>query len=85
MKHVFGVNHYPQNSRLVPPQDGHNTTGDVDPSVHGYGPVPLSLVGTPNPLDARMRAATQAPGAEFPFQLDMNGGDMIGFGEYLRF
>ncbi|TRM60387.1 aryl-alcohol-oxidase from pleurotus Eryingii [Schizophyllum amplum] len=67
-------------SRLVPPADGHDTTGEVDPSVHGNGPVQVSLPGFPTELDNRVVASAQALGGRFRYNKDFNAGDMLGFG-----
>ncbi|KAI9435482.1 aryl-alcohol-oxidase from pleurotus Eryingii [Lactarius indigo] len=64
---------------LVPPPDGHNTTGEVDPIVHGSnGPVKISVQDT-TALDSRIfNTTTQL--AEFPFNEDMNSGNPLGIG-----
>ncbi|THU90637.1 aryl-alcohol-oxidase from pleurotus Eryingii [Dendrothele bispora CBS 962.96] len=69
---------------LTPPADGHNTTGQLDPSVHGHH----GLLGTSAPgfsqtnFDFRVIGTTQADGfsEEFPFRLDMNSGENLGIG-----
>ncbi|KAI9061587.1 GMC oxidoreductase [Trametes sanguinea] len=65
---------------LSPPADGHNTTGQVNPSVHGHtGPLLTSLPGNASVLDSRVIETTsQLP--EFPFNLDMNSGNPLGVG-----
>ena len=73
-----------QNSRLVPPADGHNTTGQVDPAAHGNGELPVSLPGFPLDLDGRVNATTTAPGSNFPFNLDANSGDTIGISKPMK-
>jgi len=61
------------------PVDHHNTTGQFDPSVHGFhGPLKISL-GTTSPLDSKFLSTTEELG-EFPFVLDMNSGYPIGMG-----
>ncbi|KAF8259334.1 alcohol oxidase [Lactarius quietus] len=64
---------------LVPPSDGHNTTGEINPAIHGSnGPVEISVqYGTS--LDSRVFNTTMQL-AEFPFNEDMNSGDPIGIG-----
>jgi len=72
-----------QNEKLVAPADYHNTSGQFTPSVHGYhGAVDVSLPGFPTPLDKRVIASTQET-AEFPFNQDMNSGDVLGIGAYI--
>ncbi|KAH8987304.1 aryl-alcohol-oxidase from pleurotus Eryingii [Lactarius akahatsu] len=64
---------------LVPPPDGHDTTGEIDPSIHGSnGPVKISLHDK-TALDSRIFKATSQL-AEFPFNKDMNSGNPLGFG-----
>ncbi|KAL0064294.1 hypothetical protein AAF712_008738 [Marasmius tenuissimus] len=64
-------------SRLTPPQDGHNTTGQVIPEAHGNGEVLLSLPGLPTDLDPIVTDSAKALGK---YNQDFNAGDMIGFG-----
>ncbi|KAI0040462.1 GMC oxidoreductase [Auriscalpium vulgare] len=65
--------------QLLPPPDGHNTAGQIDPSVHGRaGPLGV-VVGSSLPIDDMVINVTkQLP--EFPFNLDMNSGKPIGLG-----
>jgi hypothetical protein len=73
-----------QNEKLVAPADHHNTSGQFTPSVHGFhGAVDVSLPGFPNPLDKRVIASTQED-VEFPFNQDMNSGDVLGVGAYIH-
>ncbi|KAI0357960.1 alcohol oxidase [Trametes cingulata] len=66
---------------LVPPTDGHNTSGEIDPSVHGTsGPLNISLSGAPLPSDPRIQATTAQLSDEFPFNEDMNSGKPLGIG-----
>ncbi|KUI55834.1 Pyranose dehydrogenase [Cytospora mali] len=67
--------YYLKNSRLVPSADGHNTTGQTDPSAHGYGPIEVSVSGYPYDLDDRIVAASKALGT---FSLDLNAGEALG-------
>ncbi|KAI0040461.1 GMC oxidoreductase [Auriscalpium vulgare] len=65
--------------RIVPPADGHNTTGEIDESVHGHkGPLGISVVNT-LPTSEMIVQATQQLG-EFHFNLDFNSGNTIGIG-----
>ncbi|KAI9459890.1 aryl-alcohol-oxidase from pleurotus Eryingii [Lactarius psammicola] len=53
---------------LVPPPDGHDTRGEVNPEFHGSnGPVKISVFNT-------------TLLAEFPFNQDMNSGNPLGIG-----
>lgn len=64
---------------LVSPPDGHDTTGEINPAIHGTsGPVKISVQDT-TPLDPRIfNTTTQL--AEFPFNQDMNSGNPLGIG-----
>ncbi|KAK1232185.1 hypothetical protein PQX77_004697 [Marasmius sp. AFHP31] len=64
-------------SRLTPPQDGHDTTGQVIPAAHGNGEVLTSLPGFPTDLDPIVTDTAEALGK---YNRDFNAGDMIGFG-----
>lgn len=71
-----------QLEKLVPPQDKHDTTGQIDPSVHGTsGPLQISLGGYPLPADDAIMKTTQQLSSEFPFNKDMNSGNPLGVGE----
>ncbi|KAL0959581.1 hypothetical protein HGRIS_011291 [Hohenbuehelia grisea] len=69
-----------KNERMVPPADGHDTTGQYDPAAHGKrGNVLTSLPGWPTEIDNKvLNATTQIPG--YPYNEDMNSGDQIGIG-----
>ncbi|KAK1232186.1 hypothetical protein PQX77_004698 [Marasmius sp. AFHP31] len=64
-------------SRLTPPQDGHDTTGQVIPAAHDNGEVLTSLPGFPTDLDPIVTDTAKALGK---YNRDFNAGDMIGFG-----
>ncbi|EIW53711.1 alcohol oxidase [Trametes versicolor FP-101664 SS1] len=66
---------------LVPPVDGHDTSGEILPNIHGTsGPLKISLPGVPLPSDPRVIQATQELRSEFPFNVDMSSGDPLGIG-----
>ena len=68
-----------QNEKLVAPADNHNTMGQFTPSVHGFNSsVQVSFPGLPIPLNERVIATRQEMAAEFPFNWDMNNGDVLG-------
>lgn len=71
-----------KHEKFVPPVDGHNTTGQFIPSLHGFhGVTSVSLPGGNYSIDQRVIAATkQLP--EWPFNEDMSGGDhsLLGIG-----
>ena len=65
------------------PADGHNTTGQFDPSLHGTsGPLFTSLPGFPAGTDHQILNATSQL-SEFPFKLDANGGKPLGISRLL--
>ncbi|KAK7688490.1 hypothetical protein QCA50_008028 [Cerrena zonata] len=62
------------------PVDGHNITGQFDPSVHGFdGFIGVSVPNAPRAIDGRIIQTTQEL-EEFPFKLDMNSGEHLGVG-----
>lgn len=66
--------------KVVAPADGHNTTGQIDPAVHGHtGPLQISIQEFPSPVDKQTIETTKEL-SEFPFVLDMNAGYPIGIG-----
>lgn len=68
--------------KLVPPTDGHDTRGQVDPSVHGTrGPLAISISGHPLEMDPRVTRAAKELGGDFRPILDMNSGKPIGTSE----
>lgn len=69
-----------QNSRLVPPADNHSTVGEVNPADHGFGPLEISLPGFTTEIDSRV-LNTSKTSSEFPFNLDLNGGNAVGVGK----
>ncbi|KAF9489097.1 aryl-alcohol oxidase-like protein [Pleurotus eryngii] len=67
-----------KNEHHVPPNDGHNETGQFTPSLHGYeGPLFTSLPGFLTEIDDRVLATTQEL-AEFSFNEDFNSGNPLG-------
>ncbi|KAF8960730.1 hypothetical protein BDZ97DRAFT_1920807 [Flammula alnicola] len=63
--------------------DGHNTTGEFIPSLHGFnGEVSVSLPGNNQTIDARILATTEQLSSEFPFNEDLSGGShsILGLG-----
>ncbi|KAJ6480398.1 aryl-alcohol oxidase [Mycena sanguinolenta] len=69
------------NEKFVASADGHNTTGQYDPTLHSTtGMVSISLPGYPHPFDSRIVETTQELSEDWPFNLDMNSGSMLGIG-----
>ncbi|TFK24009.1 pyranose dehydrogenase [Coprinopsis marcescibilis] len=65
--------------RLVSPADGHNTKGQVDPSVHGTsGNLKISLPGWPLEIGKRVEDTARELGGDFKPILDMNSGKPLG-------
>ncbi|KIK61550.1 hypothetical protein GYMLUDRAFT_224388 [Collybiopsis luxurians FD-317 M1] len=74
-----------KNERWTPPADGHNTTGQFNPSIHSTtGINPVSLAGFPLPIDPLGLQAAQELGGIFAFNLDYNSGNPLGisWGQY---
>ncbi|KAG7098408.1 hypothetical protein E1B28_000366 [Marasmius oreades] len=72
-----------KNERFTPPFDGHNTTGEFDPSVHSFdGMNSVTLSGLRHQLDTQVIQASKAVGndSDFRFVLDMNSGNHLGIG-----
>ncbi|KAK0463271.1 aryl-alcohol-oxidase from pleurotus Eryingii [Desarmillaria tabescens] len=68
-----------KNERHVPPNDGHNETGQYIPSIHGTnGPLETSLYGYAADIDNRVIATTSELSEEFPWNPDYNSGNMLG-------
>ncbi|KAF9265032.1 alcohol oxidase, partial [Marasmius fiardii PR-910] len=68
-----------KNERWTPPADGHDTTGQYNPSVHSTtGVNGVSLPGWPRPIDDSVIQASQQLGNEFAFNLDHNSGNELG-------
>lgn len=73
--------YYLRTSTLVPPSDGHNTTGQVVPEVHGHdGPVQVSLPGHETELDQRVVDSAFILGGRFTYNEDFNAGKSVGLG-----
>ncbi|KAG7446883.1 aryl-alcohol-oxidase from pleurotus Eryingii [Guyanagaster necrorhizus] len=73
--------YYLRTSTLVPPSDGHNTTGEIEPEAHGQeGPVKVSLAGYRTELDQRVADSASILGGRFAYNEDFNTGKSIGLG-----
>ncbi|EKM52971.1 uncharacterized protein PHACADRAFT_99375 [Phanerochaete carnosa HHB-10118-sp] len=64
--------------RLVPPVDGRDIHGFVEASVHGEGPVAVSVPGQPTPLDKLVFGAAEELGRTWSFNTDFNAGTFLG-------
>ncbi|KAF5337359.1 hypothetical protein D9611_002938 [Ephemerocybe angulata] len=68
-----------RHEKIVPPADGHNTTGQYTPSLHGTnGVLPKSLPGYSVATDSRIIATTRELSSEFPFNQDITSGNVLG-------
>jgi choline dehydrogenase-like flavoprotein len=73
--------YFKKNERFVQPADHHNTTGQFNPSVHGFNGVNfVSLQGYSTSIDQKVITATQQLGGDFNFVLDYNSGQPLGLG-----
>ncbi|PBK74128.1 aryl-alcohol oxidase-like protein [Armillaria solidipes] len=73
-----------KSSRLANPADSHDTTCQEDPSVHGNGPVQVSVGGFPTDLDERVVDTSKKLGGRFPYTVDLNAGHSVGFPGYMQ-
>ncbi len=69
-----------QSSTLVPPADNHDTSGEVDPSAHGNGPIEVSLSGFPLEVDDIVVNSSKILGGRYAYNEDLNAGCTVGFG-----
>lgn len=70
-----------QSFRLVPPADNHDTTNEINPSLHGTsGPLEVSVPGHPTQLDKRVEGAAHELGGRFGWKVDLNDGICLGVG-----
>ncbi|KAF8918132.1 aryl-alcohol oxidase [Mucidula mucida] len=68
-----------KSNTLVAPADGHDTTGQVDPAVHGTnGNVLTSVPGFPTELDPLVVNASLELGGRYSYTVDINGGVVLG-------
>ncbi|KAH0584161.1 Choline dehydrogenase [Termitomyces sp. J132] len=69
-----------KNEKFIAPADHHNTTGQFEPSIHGFhGNNLVSLPGFPQAIDSRVIQTTR-DSEEFSFNQDMNSGNLLGLG-----
>lgn len=57
----------------------------MDPSVHGNGPVQVSVPGFPLPIDNIVVSASNELGGRFVFNEDFNRGNFVGVGKDINF
>ncbi|KAF8078191.1 GMC oxidoreductase-domain-containing protein [Lyophyllum atratum] len=69
-----------RNEIFIPPADHHDTTGEYNPSFHSVeGINSVSLPGYPQAINGRV-IQTTSDLDEFPFNRDMNSGNLLGLG-----
>ncbi|KAI0642211.1 alcohol oxidase [Trametes meyenii] len=65
--------------RLVAPADHHDTTGEIDPTIHGTkGAISISVHGAPFPTDPHVVDAAKELGGVFELIEDYNSGNPLG-------
>ncbi|KAJ7691849.1 aryl-alcohol oxidase-like protein [Mycena olivaceomarginata] len=69
-----------KNERYTPPWNNRSNVGEFDPRVHGYGPLLTGLTPTVFEHDLRVIQTTSEHPDMYPFNLDVNSGDGLGFG-----
>ncbi|KAF7431008.1 hypothetical protein PC9H_006723 [Pleurotus ostreatus] len=73
--------YFRRNEKWTAPADGHDTTGQYDPSIHSTtGVTSFSLSGHRQALDPMVFQAGQELGGIFDFKLDYNDGRPLGLG-----
>lgn len=72
--------YYKKACHLVPPADGRDTQGFVEPSAHGDGPLSVSVPGYSTPLDKIIFDAMGGLGGTWSFNSDFNAGTCLGTG-----
>ncbi|KAG5651689.1 hypothetical protein H0H81_007820 [Sphagnurus paluster] len=73
--------HFKRIERWTQPADGHNTTGQYTPEVHGYnGKLAVGLSGYPRSIDGDVIEAMRQAGGVWKFNQDYNSGNPLGFG-----
>ncbi|KAF9447243.1 GMC oxidoreductase [Macrolepiota fuliginosa MF-IS2] len=73
------IPYFKKNERWVSPAEPRNTTGQFDPSVHGFnGSTSVSLPGHLQGVDSRVIAAANELSGDYEFNIDMNSGRPLG-------
>lgn len=70
----------PKNEEHSPPWNNRSNVGEYNPKVHGNGPLLTGLTPTVYETDKRLIQMTATHGDKYPFNLDYNSGDGLGFG-----
>ncbi|KAJ7347318.1 aryl-alcohol oxidase-like protein [Mycena albidolilacea] len=69
-----------KNERHTPPWNNRSNVGEYDPRVHGNGPLLTGLTPTVFEADKRVIRMTEDLPNQYPFNLDLNSGNGLGFG-----
>ncbi|KAJ6540440.1 alcohol oxidase [Mycena capillaripes] len=69
-----------KNEQHVPPWNNRSNVGEYIPRVHGNGPLLTGLTPTVFETDNRVIQTTKDHGDQYPFNLDLNSGNGLGFG-----
>ncbi|KAJ7666401.1 aryl-alcohol oxidase-like protein [Mycena rosella] len=68
------------NEQHTPPWNNRSNVGEFNPRVHGKGPLLTGLTPTVFETDRRVIQTTSDHGDKYPFNLDLNSGNGLGFG-----
>ncbi|KAJ7795850.1 aryl-alcohol oxidase-like protein [Mycena olivaceomarginata] len=69
-----------KNERHTPAWNNRSNVGEYDPRVHGNGPLLTGLTPTVFEADKRVFQMTEDLPNQYPFNLDLNSGNGLGFG-----
>ncbi|KAJ6550159.1 alcohol oxidase [Mycena capillaripes] len=78
-KYMLKVRHTLQRA-TCPPWNNRSNVGEYNPRMHGNGPLLTGLTPTVFETDNRVIQTTNDHGDLYPFNLDLNGGNGLGFG-----
>ncbi|KAJ7456705.1 aryl-alcohol oxidase [Mycena latifolia] len=68
------------NEKHTAPWNNRSNSGEFNPRVHGYGPLLTGLTPMVFESDRRVIQTTSDHGDKYPFNLDLNSGNGLGFG-----
>ncbi|KAJ7020242.1 aryl-alcohol oxidase-like protein [Mycena alexandri] len=68
------------NERHVAPWNNRSNAGEYDPRAHGHGPLLSSVTADPFELDRRVIQTLSDHPEKYPFNMDLNSGNGLGFG-----
>ncbi|KAF2107302.1 GMC oxidoreductase-domain-containing protein [Lophiotrema nucula] len=70
---------YKRHHKLAEPADGHDCSDQVVRDAHGDGPVEVSVLNYPVPIDDMVMRVSGEMGGRFSWNQDINAGDSLGF------